>query len=283
LPQPLGLIAGEGELPLEIARAAREGGHRVHAVGFHGVTPSELVDSADGLEWFHLGEVQAVLASLHRAGVRTAVMAGKVDKSHLFRPIDELRPDARALELMGRWTDRRDGSILGSFAELLQAEGIGLRPQAELVPGLVAEEGCLGKTRPTPEQWADVSFGWPIAKLIAGRDIGQCVVVKQGAVLAVEAIEGTDSAVARAGALGGQGAWVIKVARPAQDRRFDLPVVGPRTLDALIEAGAGVLAIEAGETMVLGREILVREADARGIALLGVSAAAFASSSGGGR
>jgi DUF1009 family protein len=272
VPQVLGLIAGEGELPLEIARAACDRGHAIHAVGFHGLTSARLAGVVHELEWFHLGEVEALLASLHRAGVRDAVMAGKVDKSHLFRPLEALRPDARALALLASLPDRNDDSILGALAGLLEEEGIVLRPQAELVPQLLAEAGCLGKIRPTNQQLEDAMFGWPIAKQVAASEIGQCVVVKQGAVLAVEAIEGTDAAVARAAALGGGGVCVVKVARPGQDPRFDLPAIGPRTLEGLVSARAGMLVVEAGATLVLGRERTLQLADEADIALLGMSA-----------
>lgn len=281
VPQVLGLIAGDGDFPLEIARAARSQGRHVHAVGFHQLTRSSLQSVVDQLEWLHLGQLETLLASFHRAGVRDAVMAGKVAKTRLYGEWEALRPDARAMQLLRGLCDRRDDSVLTALAELLEGEGIALRPQAELVPQLLAGEGCLGEARATAEQMEDVAFGWAIAKRIAGQDIGQCVVVKQRAVLAVEAIEGTDATVLRAGRLAGPGAAVVKVAKPGQDPRFDMPVIGPHTLESLIEARARLLAFEAGETVVLGRRALVEKADAHGIVLLGVAGERMAESPGG--
>jgi len=270
VPQLLGLIAGAGGFPLEIARAARGRGDHVHAIGFHSLTGPSLEDAVDRIEWLHLGELDALLDSFDRAGVRDAVMAGKVEKAHLYGDLEALRPDARAMELLRNLADRRDDSILGALADLLEGQGISLHPQAELVPDLLVSEGVLGAVTPTPSQWSDVAFAWPIARRLAGVDIGQCVVVKERAVLAVEAIEGTDATVRRAGLLGGPGATVVKVAKPRQDPRFDIPTVGLVTLDAMIEVGAVLLAFEADATIVLERDALVEKADAHGVALLAV-------------
>ena len=270
MPQWLGLIAGEGDLPLEVARAARAGGRRVHAVAFRDLTRKALEREVDRLEWLHLGQLGALLATFRRAGVGEAVLVGKVAKTHLYAGSRSLRPDARAIELLKGLADRRDDSILRALADWLESEGIALRPQGEWVPHLLAGEGCLGAALPSAEQMADVAFAWPIAKGVAGQDIGQCVVVKRGAVLAVEAIEGTDAAVRRGGALAGGGACVVKVAKPCQDLRFDVPTVGPRTLQSLVAVGARLLAVEAGRTLLLGRAELVERADAHGIVLLGV-------------
>ncbi len=270
MPRLLGLIAGDGDLPVEIARAARRRGRRVHGVAFHDLTRKTLEQEVDEIEWLHLGQVDALLATFHGAGIRDVVMAGKVSKRHLYAPLETLRPDARAMEFLAGLRDRRDDSILSALADLLQGEGIDLRPQAEFVPRLLAGDGCLGLAAPSAEQRADVVFAWPVAKLMAGLDIGQCVVVKQGAVLAVEAIEGTDAAVRRGGALAGGGACVVKVSKPNQDPRFDMPTIGPQTLESLIDVGASLLAFEAHRTFLLRRRTLIELANAHGIVLLGV-------------
>jgi len=272
-PQVLGLIAGDGEFPIEIARVARRGGRRVHAIAFHSLTGSALCDVVDEVEWLHLGEVSSILRSFRRGGVRDVVMAGKVDKRNFFRPLADLRADARALALLAGLRDNHDASILQALADWLESEGIVLHPQTALVPELAAPAGRLGAIRPTPDQQRDLVFGWPVAKAAAELEVGQCIVVKQRAVLAVEAVEGTDATIARGGLLGGRGVSVLKVAKPGQDPRFDLPVIGPRTLDALAEVGAGMLAFEAGACVLLQREELIARADAAGIALLGVDAA----------
>ena len=225
--------------------------------------------------WIHPGEVTAGIAAFRAAGVRDAVMAGKVAKADLLRDPQSLRLDGKAASLIEELEDRRDDTILAKSADLLESVGIHLLPQWELVPELLAGEGPLGKTHPTLEQEADIAFGLPIAKQMGELDIGQTVVVKDRAVLAVEAIEGTDAALRRAGALA-PGGVAIKVAKPGQDPRFDMPAIGRRTAEMLVEARIAVLAFEAGSTLVLERDALVREVDAHGIAVVGVDPSRFA-------
>ena len=268
-PAALGLIAGRGSFPLEIARSARERGLRVAAVAFHGQTDPRLGREAHQVTWLHPGEIDAAADALLGAGARDAVMVGKVPKTTLYGDRGDLRADARAVQLMDRLKDRSDASILGTVAEFLASRGIRLLAQTQLVPQLLAEDGPMGATRPTPEQLADVRFGFPIAKTLAELDVGQTIVVKNRAVLAVEAIEGTDEAIRRGGSIGA-GACVVKVAKPNQDPRFDVPTIGVDTVAVLAEAGAALLAFEAGQTVVLDRELLVERADAHGIALIGV-------------
>jgi DUF1009 family protein len=268
----LGLIAAAGRLPRDIARAARRAGLRVAAVALHGITDPALEESVDDLQWIHVGALAALVEAFRALGVRDAVMAGKVSKTVLIDEGLKQRPDALAREAFGRLTDLRDDSILGAIADVLDANGVRLRPQAALVPELLAGEGCLGAVAPSPEGWADIAFGWPIAKTIGGLDIGQTVVVKNRAVMALEAIEGTDAAIRRGCELSGGGACVVKVAKPKQDPRFDMPTVGLDTLAALEAGNAALLAVEARATIVLDREELIAAADARGIALVGVGA-----------
>ena len=267
-PEVLGLIAGAGALPCEVARTAAERGRRVRAVGFHGITDPALEKDAD-VRWHHLGEFGAALASLREGGVSEAVMVGKVSKQGLYVAPDGMGADPEVRRLLERLADRRDDSVLGALADWLEEQGVRLLPQHEWLGDLMAEEGLLGRIQPDEAQRSDVAFGLPLAKAIAGLDIGQTVVVKNGAVLAVEAIEGTDAAIRRAG-LVAQGACVIKVAKPAQDPRFDVPAVGTDTLSAMRAAKASCLAIEAGRTLVIDRAALVEAADACGIVLLGV-------------
>jgi DUF1009 family protein len=186
-----------------------------------------------------------------------------------------VRPDARALALLQGLADRTDDSMLGTLADAILQEGFRLRGQAELAPHLLAERGQLGAVSPTAEQRRDVAFGWPIAKALGALDVGQSVIVQDRAVLALEAVEGTDAAITRGCSLGekGRGSCVVKVAKPSQDPRFDVPTVGPNTLRSMLAAGADVLAVEAGRTIVLEREQLVREADSHGVAVLGLDQA----------
>ena len=267
---PLGLIAGDGELPRAIARAARARGREVVGVAFPGITDPEFESDVTRIAWLSPGQVGASLAFLTAAGVGEAVMAGKVSKAGLLSGRFEL--DDRGRELVAGLPDLRDGTVLAALAFALEAEGIDLRPQSELVPELIAPEGVLGRVDPTPEQLQDVAFGWPIARQIAAMDVGQTILVAERSVVAVEALEGTDEAIRRAGKLGRSGLCIVKVARPEQDPRFDLPAIGRGTLEVAALSGVGLVAIEAGRTVVLDREAVVARADASGIALIGVAA-----------
>ena len=266
----VGLIAGLGRFPLEVARGARRRGHRVVAVAFRKLSDPALASEVDALTWVYLGELERIFAVLREAGVEEVVMAGKVPKTLLWKDPSAFRPDPRALALLKRLADRKDDSILGSVAEAIEEQGFAVRGQADLAPELWAPEGPIGKIPLTEEQRRDIAFGWPIAKAIGNLDIGQTVVVRGRAVLALEAIEGTDAAIRRGCALGGKGASVVKVAKPKQDPRFDVPTVGPDTLATLIECGAGALAVEAGRTVILDREAVARGADEHGISVVGI-------------
>ncbi|MCC6642669.1 MAG: UDP-2,3-diacylglucosamine diphosphatase LpxI [Deltaproteobacteria bacterium] len=267
----LGLIAGRGRLPADIARAARRRGLRVAAIAFHGDTDPGLEAEVDHITWIHVGELERLLGALHAAKARDVVMAGKILKTTLYGDLASLRPDARAIALIAGLHDRSDDAILGAIADTLAAEGLVLRPQAELVPELCAETGVLGAVVPGETQRRDAAFGWRIAKALGEVDVGQTVVVRDRAVMALEAIEGTDEAILRGASLGGAGVTVVKVAKPRQDPRFDLPAIGPDTLAVLVQAKAAALAVEAGRTLVVDRERVVEIADANGIALLGLS------------
>jgi DUF1009 family protein len=269
--RPLGLIAGLGHFPFEVARAARRRGDRVLAAAIHGLTETALEAEVDELRWFHLGELSSFLAAFREAGVVDAVMAGKVPKEFLLRDPGSLRLDALALQVLAGLADRRDDSLLGAFAEALESGGVHLHGQAELTPELMVEAGVLSRCAPDAAMRADVDFAWPIAKAVAGLDVGQSVIVKQGAVLAVEAIEGTDAALERGAALGGPGSLLVKVAKPGQDPRFDVPVIGVGTVDALCAVGAAGLAVEAGQTVFLQREEALARADSAGLVVMGVT------------
>lgn len=267
---PLGLIAGCGRLPIELARSARRRGQPVVAVALEGFAEAELGESVDELAWLPLGQLARHFAFLRERGVKQVVLAGKVPKRVLYAEPGRVRPDARATALLASLADRKDDSILLAFAGALEAEGFELLAQSELAPELLAAEGPLGARRATPEQLADLAFGWPIAKTLGALDVGQTVVVEARAVMALEAIEGTDEAIRRGTSLGRGGACVVKVAKPQQDARFDVPAVGLDTVRALAAGRGALLAVEAGRTLLLQREEMLREADAAGIAVLGV-------------
>jgi len=187
----LGLIAGEGAFPIEIARAVRAAGQPVHAVAFAELTDPSLEGQVSSIDWLPLGAVRPLLDSLHGAGAHDVVLAGKVAKTHLHRPGVPVAPDREALALFASLDDRADGRLLSALADLLEAEGFELKPQAEWVPDWIARPGVLGETRPTERQRLDIALGAPIARSIADLDVGQCVAVEAGTVLAVEAIDRT--------------------------------------------------------------------------------------------
>ncbi len=268
---PLGIIAGQGALPLEVARAVRATGRRVVAVAFRGFAREGLADAVDEVEWVHVGQVQALLDALSGAGVREVACAGGIPKEHLFAHSELIRPDARALALLGQLDDRGDDAILRAVGSVLEEAGFRVQPQDEVAPELLATAGPMGATQPSAEQLDDLAFAWPIAKTLGTLDVGQSVVVRDRTVLALEAIEGTDAAIRRGAALGHGAVSVVKVLKPHQDRRFDFPTIGAATVETLRESGAGLLAVEAGCTFVVEREELVKGADAAGICLLGVA------------
>lgn len=272
--QVLGLIAGQGSFPLDVARSARRAGRRVVCVALRDRTEPTIEAEVERMVWIHPGEVTAGIAAFKEAGVSEVVMAGKVAKADLIGDSGGLRLDATANELLGQLPDRRDDTILAKAAEVLEMLGIHVLPQWALVPELLVGRGCLGATQPTEAQLADIAFGLPVARELGRLDIGQTVVVKDRAVLAVEAIEGTDATILRAGTLA-SGGCVVKVAKPQQDPRFDVPAIGRRTVEAAVEAKIAVIAFEAGKTIVLEREDLVRFADAHGVVVLGFDASEF--------
>lgn len=268
--ETVGLIAGRGRFPQELARALRSGGRRVVALGLRELADAALEGCVDALEWVHLGELERLFELLRAARVGDVVLAGKVPKTFLWERPDAIRLDERARAVLAGLADRADDSLLGAVATAIEAEGFRLRGQVELAPSLVAGEGVLGKVHPTAAQLRDVAFGWPIAKALGGLDVGQTVVVQGGAVLALEAVEGTDVAIRRGCGLGEPGACVIKVAKPRQDPRFDVPVVGPDTVERMVEGSASLLAVEAHRSVLLERERTLARADSRGIAVVGV-------------
>ncbi len=267
----LGLIAGRGSFPLAVARSAKRRDQKIVCVALRDLADASIEAEVADVTWIHLGDIGAGIAALKRGGVSEAVMAGKVPKSVLFGDRGALHLDANAEQLMNRLRDNRDDTILAAIADFLGKAGIRLLPQWALSPELLAGSGPLGKLSPTPEQWADIAFGFPIAKTIGNLDVGQTVVVKDLLVLAIEAIEGTDAAIRRAGEISPRGC-VVKVAKPGQDPRFDVPTIGPHTLESLEAASAVTLAFESGATVVLEREKVARRADALGISVVGVDA-----------
>jgi DUF1009 family protein len=263
----LGLIAGNGRFPLLFADAAKQAGFAVTAVAHRGETPEELRDRVDELHWVKVGQIGHLIDHFKTAGVHTVVMAGGITKARMFT---DYRPDLRALKVLARVRHFQDDVLLRALAEELESEGITVGDAAQYLPGLIAQPGVL-TTRPSSDQWEDIRFGMSMVKAVGRLEIGQCVVVKNRTVLAVEAIEGTDDAIRRGGRLAQGGAVVVKMAKPQQDLRFDIPAVGPATIESMREVGASVLAVEAGKTLLLDKDEFMAAARKAKIAIVGLT------------
>jgi len=268
----LGLIAGAGGLPLEAARLLRGQGHSLFAIAFQGLTDSALEKEVDESRWLQLGRLEEMADALHEMGTRNLVLIGKVPKALLFQEQTIARPDAEAIRLLSEERDRGDEPLMQAIARWLEGRGFRLCDQGEMLAAMLAPVGLLSARPPSESELSDFAVGWPVVQELGRVGVGQCVVVNHASILAVEAIEGTDAVIRRAGALGGRGATVIKASRPGQDRRFDLPAVGVGTIDAMLEAGASALAIEAGSTLVLDQQNMIEAADRADIAVWGFAA-----------
>lgn len=263
----VGIISGTGELPAIIARDARERGYRVITVALENLALPVMNELSDEIRWVNAGKLGEIIDTFKGFGVTEAIMAGKVPKSLLYK--SGVVPDFRAIKLLFSLKSRSDDAILNALTRELECEGIRILDTATFSPHLLTPEKVLTDSAPTADEWKDVEFGWKIAKEIGKLDIGQTVVVKGQAVMAVEAIEGTDEAILRGGKWAGSGAVVVKVSKPQQDMRLDVPVIGPDTLKAMAEVGARVLAVEALKSIIIDRERLAREADGAGITIVG--------------
>jgi DUF1009 family protein len=263
----IGLIAGGGRFPLLFAESARRAGHRVVAAAHVNQTDRALERLVDACAWVKLGELGKIRDALRAAGAGEAVMLGAVTKARFFR---DALPDASALKLLAKVAVRSDDNLLRAIATFLEDGGVRVVDPTPYLADRLAPEGVLGRHAPTEAEWEDARYGLELARGIGRLDIGQTVVVKDGVAIAVEALEGTDACIRRGGELAKQGAVVAKAVKPSQDRRFDLPAVGPDTVAVMREAKARVLAVEAGSTLVMDRDEMVRLADRAGIALVGI-------------
>jgi UDP-2,3-diacylglucosamine hydrolase len=263
----IGLIAGKGQFPLLFAQAARQQGATVIAVAHRGETDPALASLVTELHWIYVGQLGKLIRIFKSAGVRQAVMAGGISRGRLFR---EFRPDWRALSVVRRAGAGQDDRLLRAVAEELEAEGITIAPSTLFLHDLLAAAGPLSRRSPTPEELADINLGLQAAKELGRLDIGQCVVVRRQVVVALETIEGTDATIRRGGALSGPGAVVVKVSKPGQDLRFDVPAVGLETIATMREVRAAALAVEAGMTLIFDRPEMLKAADQAGIAVWGL-------------
>lgn len=263
----IGLIAGNGRFPIIFAENAKRLGYAISAVAHIGETEPELERYVERIHWIEIGQFNKLIQALKGDGVRQAVMLGGIKKTHVFTTV---RPDLRALAVASRLKQLKDDAILREVAIELENEGIQIRESTFGLRGILVEEGSLTKRSPSKKEWEDIRYGWEMALEIGRLDIGQCVVVKDRVVVAVEAVEGTDEAIRRGGVLAREGAVVVKRSKPQQDLRFDLPAVGPTTVEAMSSVKASVLALEADRSVLLDREETLRKAEQAGISIVGL-------------
>jgi DUF1009 family protein len=263
----LGLIAGNGKFPLLLAAEAKREGYSVVAVAHRGESDEKIGEIVDDLTWIYVGQLGKIIAAFHRAGVTEAVMAGGIRKVKLF---GNFRPDLRGARFLAKIHSREDDALLRGIADELAAEGIRILQSTLCLSHIIAAEGVLTKRAPLKKEWADVKLGFRAAKEIGRLGIGQTVVMKNRVVVAVEAVEGTDAAIQRGGTLAQSGCVVVKASNPQQDLRFDVPAVGVDTIENIHRVSGTVLAVEAGKTILLEKESLLKRADAYGISVVGV-------------
>ena len=264
----IGLIPGNGRFPIIFADNAKKLGYHVSAVAHEGETESELASHVDRIHWIKIGQLSKLIKAFKGDGVHQAVMLGGIKKTHVFTTV---RPDFRTLAMATRLALWKDDDILREFAKELEREGIAICESTFGLEGILVEEGPLTARTPTEKEWEDIRYGWEVAHDIGRLDIGQCVVIKDRVVVAVEAVEGTDGAIKRGGELAKEGAVVVKRSKPQQDLRFDLPAVGPKTIEVMASVKASVLAVEAGRTVLLDREIMLAQAKSAKIAIVGIA------------
>lgn len=263
----IGLIAGNGRFPIIFAKNAKRLGYSVSAVAHIGETATELEEHVERIHWIKIGQFNKLIMALKEDGVRQAVMLGGIKKTHVFTTV---LPDFRALSVASRLRQLKDDAILREVAAELESEGIHIRESTFGLRGILVEEGPMTRRSPSPEEWEDLRYAWQVAGEIGRLDIGQCVIVKDRVIVAVEAVEGTDEAVRRGGALAGDATVVVKRSKPQQDLRFDLPAVGPATIETMASVKASALAVEAGRSVMLDREAMLASADRAGIVIVGL-------------
>jgi hypothetical protein len=266
LRETLGLIAGNGTLPLLVSEGGRKEGYRLAAIGHIGETRKDLKRRVDVLKWVSVGQLEEIVRFFKEEKVKKIILAGAVSKTHFF---SRLRPDARALKVLSRLRDKKDDAILRAVAEEMEGEGMEVVSPIRFLAEHLAWLGCWTERKPTEREEKDMAFGRELARQMGALDVGQSVVVKDQIILAVEAIEGTDAAIRRGGKLGRGDVTVVKICKPNQDQRMDLPVIGPSTVRGLRKAGGALLAVEAGKTIVVNKDKVLEEANRNHLCLIG--------------
>ena len=265
----IGLIAGNGKFPLIFAAEAKRQGYSVVALAHREETDAALEKSVDEFSWIYVGQLGKIIRTFQKAGVTEAVMAGGIRKVRLF---GNFRPDLRGARFLTRIKSRDDDALLRGIADELASDGIRIIDSTFCLSNIIAHAGVLTRRAPNAAQWQDINMGVRLAKEIGRLGVGQTVVIKNQVIVAVEAVEGTDAAIQRGGQLAKSGCVVVKVSKPQQDLRFDVPAVGVETITALSQVGGAVLAIEAGKAILIEKNELLRVADASGIAVVAVAA-----------
>jgi len=266
----IGLIAGNGRFPFLALQGARSLGHDVTVVAVKEEAFPELEgaarDAGADLTWVSLGHLGKCIKVLKAAGVRQAIMAGQVKHAKIFSGII---PDLTLLTVLTKLRAKNTDALISAVAEVLRGEGIDLLDSTAFLDPLMAKAGTLSRREPSPDELADLAFGYRMADALAALDVGQTIVVKDKAVVAVEAMEGTDAVIRRAGDIAGPGTRIVKVAKPNQDMRFDVPVVGVATIEMMRAAGASAISIDAGKTLMVDGDRFLAAADAAGLAVVG--------------
>jgi DUF1009 family protein len=263
----IGIIAGGGKFPLMVAAAAREKGSYVVAVAHQGETDPALAKSVDKIIWIKLGQLGKLISALKNNSIGKAVMAGTITKRRMF---NDISPDIKGLALISKMAIFHDDGILRAVAEELAGQGIEIISSTIYLPELVTPSGNFTRKKPGKADREDIRIGWKIAKELGRVDVGQCIVIREKAVLALEAIDGTNETILRGGRLAGENAVVVKVSKPSQDLRFDVPSVGIETLKVMSEVKASVLALEAGKTLMFKKDKMIEYADKHAICIVAI-------------
>jgi UDP-2,3-diacylglucosamine hydrolase len=266
----VGLIAGNGRFPFLVARGMRKAGKRIVAVAIKEEASPELAGEVDEIHWVGLGQLGRCIDALQKGGAREAVMAGQVKHRQIF---SDVVPDLKLVAVLARLALKNTDSLIGAVADALGREGIALLASTAFIEDQMATAGAMTRRTPSRAERQEIAYGRKVARTLAGMDLGQTAVVKDRAAVALEAMEGTDEAIARAGRIAGAGTTVVKVAKPKQDMRFDVPVVGPGTLAAMKTARSAILAVDAGKTLLLDKGAFLAEADTAEIAVWGMTEA----------
>lgn len=264
--EPIGLIAGSKTFPIRFIEEAHLAGHPVHAVCHLKETLPEVAELADGYKWIRVGELGAIIKFFKKAGVNKVALAGGIDRVRLFGGV---KLDARGAALLLRLRSAKDDVIMRGIADELSGEGIEVIDSTIFLKDCLVSEGVLTRSSPSSEELVDIEVGIAAIKSMSDQDIGQLVVVREGVIVAVEAVEGSDACIRRGGELGGKGAVVVKFAKTTQDMRFDVPTIGPRTIKTMAEVGVRVLAVEAGRCLVLDEDEMLSLANTHKIAIVG--------------